>query len=127
MIMITGGAFQGKTEFVKTRYGCEILNGENCGFENVMTAKCVKNYHLLVKRLLESRQDAITFTERLCAENSDLIVIINEIGCGVIPIEKSDRIWREQVGRAGCIIAKNSDTVFRLIGGIPITIKGAVQ
>lgn len=127
MIMITGGAYQGKTEFAKARYGCKITDGENCDFESVLTAECVKNYHLLVKRLLESKRDVITFTERLCAENSDLIVIINEIGCGVIPLEKSDRIWREQVGRAGCIIAKNSDTVLRLIGGIPTVIKGEFE
>ncbi len=126
MKMITGGAYQGKTEFVKTHFGCEILDGGSCDFESVFTAECVNSYHLLVKRLIEKGEDAIAFTERLCRENPDLIVIINEIGCGIVPLEKSDRIWREQTGRAGSLIAKNSDTVVRLICGIPTAIKGEI-
>ena len=54
----------------------------------------------------------------------EIIFIINEIGCGIIPLEKSERIWREQTGRAGTVIAKNSDTVVRIICGIPTVIKG---
>jgi len=124
MIMITGGAYQGKKDFVKVHYNCEILNGDNCDFESVFTAKCVSNYHQLVKRLIENGDDVASYTESLCRENSNLIVITNEIGCGIVPLEKSDRLWREQVGRAGSLIVKNSDTVVRLICGIPAVIKG---
>ena len=124
MKMITGGAYQGKSEFVKKHFDCEILDGESCDFEKVFTAECVCNYHLLVKRLIENGHDAIAFTERLCRDNPEIIVIINEIGCGIIPLEKGDRIWREQTGRTGSIIAKNSDTVVRIICGIPTVIKG---
>lgn len=126
MKMITGGAYQGKSDFVKEHFGCDILDGESCDFKKVFTAECVCNYHLLVKRLIENGHDAIAFTERLCIENPDLIVIINEIGCGIIPLEKSERIWREQTGRAGTVIAKNSDTVVRIICGIPTVIKGEI-
>ncbi|MBP1549117.1 MAG: bifunctional adenosylcobinamide kinase/adenosylcobinamide-phosphate guanylyltransferase [Oscillospiraceae bacterium] len=124
MIMITGGAYEGKTDFVKNHYSCKITDGKSCDFESVFTAECVNNFHILVKRLIESGQDVLAFTERLCKENSDLIVITDEIGCGIIPLEKDDRIWREQTGRAGCIIAKNSDTVVRVFCGIPTLIKG---
>ena len=126
MIMITGGAYEGKTDFVKTHYGCEITDGKSCDFESVFTVECVSNYHLLVKRLIESRQDTLAFTERLCRKNPNIIVITDEIGCGIIPLDKSDRIWREQVGRAGLLIAKNSDTVVRFICGIPNVIKGEI-
>ena len=124
MIMITGGAYEGKADFVKTHYGCEITNGKSCDFESVFTAECISNYHLLVKRLIEKGNDVIDFTERLCRGNPSLIVITDEIGCGIVPLEKSDRLWREQVGMAGSLIAKNSDMVVRLICGIPIVIKG---
>lgn len=124
MIMITGGAYQGKKDFVKIHYNCDILNGDNCDFESVFTAKCVSNYHQLVKRLIENGQNAVSYTERVCRENTDLIVIINEVGSGIVPLEKSDRLWCEQVGMAGSLIAKNSDMVVRLICGIPIVIKG---
>ena len=126
MIMITGGAYQGKTNFVRTHYSCEIINGESCDFDSVFKAECVSNYHQLIKRLIENGQDAVAYTEMLCRKNPELIVIINEIGCGIVPLEKNDRIWREQVGKAGCIIAENADTVVRMFCGIPTAIKGEI-
>lgn len=130
MIMITGGAFQGKRNFATeclVLRETDILKGENCDFEKVFSAKCVTDYHLLVKRLIDEKADPLEFTEKLCKTNPKIVVIINEIGCGIIPIEKSDRIWREQTGRAGCIIAENSSVVVRICCGIPTIIKGELQ
>lgn len=127
MIMITGGAFSGKKDYAKKRFGFsdeEILNGENCSLEAVFSAKCIADFQLIVKRLLEENADVQTFTERLCKENSNAVVIINEIGAGIIPLEKRDRIWREETGRSGCLIARNSSEVIRLACSIPTTIKG---
>lgn len=127
MIMITGGAFSGKKDYAKKRFGFsdeEILNGGSCSFDNIFSAKCIADFQLIVKRLLEENADVQTFTERLCRENPNAVVIINEIGAGIIPLEKSDRIWREETGRSGCLIARNSSEVIRLACGIPTTIKG---
>lgn len=127
MIMITGGAFSGKKAYAKKRFGFtdgEISDGGNCPLEAVFSAKCIANYQLIVKRLLEENADVRSFTERLCRENPNAVIIINEIGAGIIPLEKSDRIWREETGRAGCFIARNSSEVIRLTCGIPTMIKG---
>lgn len=124
MILVTGGAFQGKADFVKARFLCSMIDGESCDFNSVFSAECVCNYHLLIKRLIERGENPIGFTERLCRENPDIIVIMNEIGGGIVPIGKEDRIWREQTGKAGCIIAAFSDIVVRLCCGIPTVIKG---
>ncbi|MGN0618369.1 MAG: bifunctional adenosylcobinamide kinase/adenosylcobinamide-phosphate guanylyltransferase [Ruminiclostridium sp.] len=124
MILVTGGAFQGKTDYVKSCFMCSMIDGKDCDFNKVFSAECVGNYHILVKRLIEQGENPIAFTERLCRENPRIIVIMNEIGGGIVPIEKEDRIWREQVGRAGCIIAAFSDIVVRICCGIPTVIKG---
>lgn len=127
MIMITGGAYSGKKAYAKERFGFsdeEILNGGECPPEAVFTAKCIADYQFLVKRLLEEKQDAQAFTERLCKENPNAVVIMNEIGAGIIPLEKSERVWREETGRAGCLIAANSCEVIRLTCGIAANIKG---
>ena len=127
MIMITGGAYSGKKAYAKERFGFsdeDILNGGECTLEAVFTAKCVADYQFLVKRLLEENEDAQEFTERLCKEAPNAVVIINEIGAGIVSLEKNDRIWREETGRAGCLIARNSSEVIRLACGIPTTIKG---
>lgn len=130
MILITGGAFQGKTEYTKTNFSFsdnDILDGEGCTYNDVFSCKCVKNYHQLIKRLLSEKINALQFTERLCRENPNAVVIINEIGCGIIPLEKNDRLWREETGRAGCIIANSASAVIRISCGIPTVIKGELR
>lgn len=127
MIMITGGAFQGKTDYVKERFSFldkDISDGEKCELKAVFSAKCVKNYHCIVKRLLAENISPTEFTRQLCRENPSAVIVINEIGCGIIPLEKCDRIWREETGKSGCIIAENSDKVIRISCGIPMKIKG---
>lgn len=126
MILITGGAYQGKTDYAQAHFQFEITDGASCGFEDIKSSKILKNYHILVRRIANAGLDAETFTQTLCKENPGCIILIDEIGSGIIPMEKSERIWRESVGRCGCIIAAHSDSVIRLVCGIPTAIKGAI-
>ena len=123
MIMITGGAFQGKRGFVSSRFGlneADMLDAGSADIGKLMTARCVYNFELAVKRIIEQGGDPVDFARRC-----DIgIVIINEIGCGIIPLDRSEREWRELTGRAGCVIAERSDAVYRLCCGIPVKIKG---
>lgn len=128
--MIIGGAFQGKTPFAKEHFGLsdeEIIDGEICDYNAAIKAKCVKKFHALVRRIVEENGNVSEYVERLCRENPNAVIITNEIGSGIIPLEKSERIWREQVGKAGCIIAKNSELVVRIYCGIPEVIKGELR
>lgn len=129
MVMITGGAFQGKRECLKKICRLsdkDIISGADCLIEDLFTAAAVAEYHELVKRLIAENIDVSDFTERFCRENKNAAVIINEVGCGIIPLEKSERIYREEVGKAGCIIAAHSETVIRVFCGVPQIIKGNV-
>ena len=124
MHMITGGAFQGKREFAKNYFKTKnMTNGEICGFDEVFSAECIYNFHMLVKRLTAENINCIEFTERIIRENKNLIVIINEIGCGIVPIDKNERIWRENVGKCGCMIAAASEKVIRIFYGKAVFIK----
>ena len=53
----------------------------------------------------------------------ELVIIMNEVGSGVVPMEREERIWREAVGRVSCLFAAKADSVFRLIAGIPQKLK----
>jgi len=126
MEMITGGAYQGKREYAKKIFGFsddDIADGTVCSETEIFSAKCICSYHIFVKRMLGDGKDPCEITERLCRENTDLIIITDEIGCGIIPLEKKERIWREMTGRCGCIIAANSVKVTRLINSVPAVIK----
>lgn len=125
MILVTGGKSQGKLKFVMERFQPnEIIDGSDCVLSLPQNVECVMNYHLLIKRLMFENTDTVEFTKKLCAENQNAVIIMNEVGSGIIPIEKSERKWRENVGKCGCIIAEKSDTVIRMTCGIPTVIKG---
>ena len=127
MVMVTGGAFQGTRECIKQLYKLsdkDIISGKDCRFEDVFTAAAVTDYHELVKRLIAEKINVTDFTERFCCDNKKALVTINEIGCGIVPLEKSERFYREETGRAGCIIAAHSETVIRVFCGVPQIIRG---
>ena len=127
MIMVTGGSFQNKTAYALKVTGLmesDIIDGAECTEKDALEAKGISNYHTFIKRFFLNGGDPLVFTEKLCRRSVE-VVIMDEIGCGIVPIDRNDRAIREAVGRCGCIIAENSHTVVRVCCGIPIIIKGA--
>lgn len=124
MRMIIGGAYQGKLAYAVQKYSIsenEIADGyinDNSNF------KCINNFHLLIKSVLENGQNPIEATTEILRKNPDVIIIMNEIGNGIIPLEKSERLWREAVGKVGCLLARRAESVERIVCGLPIKIKG---
>ena len=127
MIFIVGGAYQGKRKYAALKYNISekvILNGSVCDIDDVYNAVCISEYHELVKRLICSGISPEKFTNDLIEKNKNAVIIMNEIGCGIVPIDRKEREWREAAGRCGCIIASGSETVIRIVCGMPHEIKG---
>ena len=62
MIMITGGAYQNKTALAIKETGISeenIADGAVCSEEEALSAKAVKNYHMLVERLFRNGGDPL--------------------------------------------------------------------
>lgn len=127
MIFITGGAYEGKSEYAAKILKIsenEILDGKNCISDEIFSIKAVKNFQFVVERLIENNVDTLDFVQKISEKNPDITIISDEIGCGIIPLEKSERIWREETGKACCKIAEISSVVIRICCGIPSVIKG---
>lgn len=127
MIFITGGYCQGKLEFAKRSFDInenDVLNGENCKAEDIFDKKVIYNFHLLIKNMINSKIDAMAFILENIDRLKDKIIISDEIGLGVVPIDEQERNWREVTGRVCCMIAKEADKVYRIYAGIPVKIKG---
>lgn len=129
MIFVIGGAYQGKLEYALDLYNLKKEDVANC-LDADKSEVCIKpiiyNFHLLIKRLLEEFSDSSKVKEEvnaILAKNSDAIIISNEIGYGVVPIDKNDRQYRELTGRISCEIAKSSSEVHRVVCGIGTIIK----
>lgn len=130
MILVIGGAFQGKKEYVKKQFSLtdqDFADGNLCSEEELYQAKAVLHFHEYVRRSLQtghSTEELNTFAERLCRKNSRLIVVCNELGSGVVPVEAFDRNWRETTGRLCCRLAAAAEEVHRVNCGIGTVIKG---
>lgn len=96
---------------------------EQCSEEMALQAKAIDNFEEIIKEIVKKDGDAQDFAKRLLLENPDVVVVVNEIGCGIHPLERIDRRWREQTGRALCILADGAESVTRVCCGIGQKIK----
>jgi adenosylcobinamide kinase / adenosylcobinamide-phosphate guanylyltransferase len=128
MWLITGGAFQGKLAYACKIFNIEeekIIDGASCQWEEMLKASLVNHFHLWIRRMLQEEQNVYKLLEEIIRKNSDIIIIVDELGCGIVPIKAFDRNYRETCGRVCCQIAKNSKEVHRVISGIGMVIKHA--
>ena len=56
--------------------------------------------------------------------NRTVIIVSNEVGLGVVPDSRLGRIYRDALGKANQLIARNADDVYFMTAGLPIQIKG---
>ena len=108
MILIFGGAYQGKYAYAKERFG---------------DMKIVNEFHKWVLELVKEDKNVGEEVRRFISENRDTIVICDDISCGVVPADAEIRLWREAVGRSMAALAEASNEVIRLFCGIPTKIK----
>lgn len=54
-----------------------------------------------------------------------VVVVSNEVGCGIVPENRLARLFRDVVGWANQAVAASADRVVWSVAGIPVTIKGA--
>lgn len=123
MVLVVGGAYQGKLEYVKKEFNLtndDIVNGALINLDNMSNGKCLYNFHKLIERLNNENINIDNFMEN----HKFSIIISNEIGCGVIPIDKKNRDLVELVGRNLCNLAKKANKVIKISCGLPIIIKG---
>ena len=127
MELIIGGAYQGKKETAQKLFGLkdtEILDGASCETEEAFSCRAVSEFHILIRRIMEQQGSPEAFFERLKTENPGVVLISNEIGYGIVPLERFERDWREKTGRICCLAAQESDHVIRVLAGNPVCIKG---
>lgn len=109
MHLIIGGKGQGKL-----RYALSLGFAE----EDVARALPTDKPILYGLQTLTREDPALT-----AADIPDCIVICDELGCGVVPMDYEDRAWRERTGRLLCDLAAKATRVDRVFCGIPVRLK----
>lgn len=124
MKLIIGGAFQGKLEYAKKTYGITDGNIFECTDDGKIDLGCGLVNHI-EKWTLWCVRNGIEpldyFTDNL--SNNDIIFISDDISCGVVPVTKDERMWREANGRLLMKLSEKSDEVERVFCGIAQRLK----
>lgn len=113
MKLVIGGYCQGKLEFAKNNLG--VSEYDNGCFGNT---DCIYNLTDMVMNP--------GFDEELEAymeNHPDCIIICNEVGGGIVPVDPEQRKFREKTGQVCCMLAKRADSVYRVFCGIGQKIK----
>jgi len=124
--LIIGGAYQGKKALAKEKYAITENDIEVCTAERVpeFSRKCIshiENFALYcVKNGLEAKNEIAKYVQQL----KDKVILANDMSCGVVPIDKTDRLWREETGRVLSFLAQQADEVSRVFCGIEQVLKG---
>lgn len=114
MILVVGGICQGKETFAKT---LAAKGGEG------KEIRIVNHVEEILREMLINGNDWELGVSRLAAEHQDSILILREMGCGIVPMEKEERLFRDAVGRWGQFLAGEAHMVYRVICGIGTRIK----
>ncbi|WP_077610528.1 bifunctional adenosylcobinamide kinase/adenosylcobinamide-phosphate guanylyltransferase [Clostridium sp. Marseille-P2415] len=136
MILIIGGAWQGKLAFAmelaERHYNItadsgnaayRVAEGGIDSYEAAVDCQIIHGFHEYIRRLLKEGKSVEAFLDTIEQQNPDAIIISDELGCGIVPADRSDREWREAAGRASVRLARTSKQVYRLVCGIATQIK----
>ena len=127
MKLIIGGYAQGKLDYVLLKYHLT----ENAVWDGVLPSNAalqdkqviINHFHQWVKqRILDGgcpEEEIISFL----SDYDNCIIICDEIGNGIVPIDKFEREYRERVGRILIQLSKRAEEVERVLCGIGQKIK----
>ena len=135
MILVTGGRALGKRAFVEMQLGggaqIRWVDGATAAPEEMETAKYCYHFQDFLRRALcgeiegwlEHETQPEILAQRLLSANPGRVIVTDEIGCGIVPVSKEEREWREETGRVCCCLAAASGQVWRVVCGIGTRIK----
>ena len=135
MELYIGGFAQGKLEYVKRRYNenkkteklfvkvidCADSHYKKMHLETECDVLKLNHIHRWVRDLLDEGMEEEKIQTTILSwikSNPDAIVICDELGNGIVPIKKQERIWREQTGRLMIELAKQAERVERILCGL---------
>ncbi len=121
MILVYGGAWQGKLDWVKKEYGIRDDEVFRCSDKEMpdLSAKVIYG----IEEFLKREQDSEEFFRENLECLRDKIIVCRDISQGLVPVEPEERQWRERTGRTMIFLAGKADKVFRIFCGLSQEIK----
>ena len=125
MILVFGGAYQGKLEYALDKFDMTAEDVYRCSRDGELDLSKTVIYGLeeFVYWCTENGAEAKEvlagrFTSDELQPYADKIFIANDVSQGLVPMDATDRAFREMMGRTLLYLAKEADEVHRVFCGI---------
>lgn len=129
MKLVIGGHAQGKLQAVLRNEGNDqvVYNGIIPDEKKIqkLDNKCIilNHFHLWMKEQILKNEQPEEIIIDFVNKHNNCIIISDEIGNGIVPIDIIEREYRERTGRILVTLAGMADEVIRIICGIEQKIK----
>lgn len=127
MKLIIGGYAQGKLKYALTKNSLHtnvVFDKTIPQQEEIKEPKVIINhFHDWVNSSLRNDGCPEEEIRKLLEYAPECIIISDEIGNGIVPMEKTERVYRERLGRILIELADKAEEVERVICGIGQKIK----
>ena len=133
MKLIIGGYAQGKLNYTVTKYNV----AEDHIFDSVLPANeelekinpdgsavlIVTSLHKWIRKRIKEGGRPEEEISSFVKKNANAIIICDEIGNGIVPMDPFERVYRERCGRILVKLATEAEEVERVVCGIAQKIK----
>lgn len=120
MILIIGGAYQGKLDFARNHFAVAQEDIHVCGVGEIdFSRRCICK----IEEFTFGHEDPVRYFKDRNNQWKDSILICQDIFCGVVPMGAENRAWRQKTGRLCQYLAGEAQQVFRVFCGLEQRLK----
>lgn len=125
MILIFGGAYQGKLDFAKEKFNISDEEVFECTEKDEpdFSRRAIYKAELFFLKCVKENIEAANFLREKRESLRDKIIIADDISQGIVPVDPVHRAWREACGRAMMYLSGEADEVYRVFCGLSQRIK----
>ena len=118
MVLIIGGAYQGKLDYAKDSLGVSEIY--TCtGPEIDFSKGCIYK----IEEFTAHHPDPVSYFRAHREQWRDSVLIMQDIFCGVVPMGAENRAWRQRTGRLAQYLSREAAQVSRIFCGLEQRLK----
>ena len=120
MILIIGGAYQGKLDYAREAFGITDDDIHFCNAGQIdFSQRCIYR----IEEFTYGHPDPAGYFREHREQWQDSILILQDLFCGVVPMGAENRAWRQKTGRLAQYLSREADQVIRIFCGLEQRLK----
>ena len=120
MVLIIGGAYQGKLEFAREKYGFSEEQVFTCVDGTIdFSYPCIN----ALEEFVYNCEDPVAYFRENKEQWKDAVLICQDMSGGVVPLGADMRSWRQRNGRLCQYLSKEAEQVSRIFCGLEQRLK----